>query len=58
MEVHHRIDPDTGKGSLYLNCVRGLEFIPKQGCAYICFSLYVLLVTRLHMGLSPTSKTF
>jgi hypothetical protein len=52
-----RLIPTQERVVVYLNCVCGLEFIPKQGHAYICLSVYVMLVTRLYMGLSPTSKT-
>jgi hypothetical protein len=58
MKVQHRNGLTQDGVVLYLNEVCRVESIWKQGYAYICLSLYVLLVTRLHTGLSHTSKRY
>jgi len=58
MKVQHRNGLTQDRVVLYLNGVCRVESISKQGYAYICLSLYVLLVTRLHIGLSRTSKRY
>jgi hypothetical protein len=58
MKVQNRNGLTQDRVVLYLNGVCRVESISKQGYACICLSLYVLLVTRLHIRLFHASKRY